>query len=229
MKKLRKKEKNNSNLVIAISFFIIIFSLIMIGNEYYKNYKIEEDNNDKFVEFFDIQEDLIEEEIIEEQPIEDKKEEPIINNEQYIGVLEIKKINLTRGFYSKNSRLNNVNKNIQILNSSDMPDIENGNVIIAAHSGNSSISFFRNLPKLNVDDNAIIYYQGKTYIYKLVNNYEIEKTGTANIKRNINKNSLTLITCKHNSNKQLVYIFELINIEWYNLFMERIIWTINTI
>lgn len=213
MKKLRKKEKNSSNLVIAISFFIIIFSLIMIGNEYYKNYKIEEDNNDKLVEFFDIQEDLIEEEIIEEQPIEDKKEEPIINNEQYIGVLEIKKINLTRGFYSKNSRLNNVNKNIQILSSSDMPDIENGNVIIAAHSGNSSISFFRNLPKLNADDNAIIYYQGKTYIYKLVNNYEIEKTGTANIKRNINKNSLTLITCKHNSNKQLVYIFELINIE----------------
>lgn len=213
MKKLRKKEKNSSNLVIAISFFIIIFSLIMIGNEYYKNYKIEEDNNDKLVEFFDIQEDLIEEKIIEEQPIEDKKEDPIINNEQYIGVLEIKKINLTRGFYSKNSRLNNVNKNIQILNSSDMPDIENGNVIIAAHSGNSSISFFRNLPKLNVDDNAIIYYQGKTYIYKLVNNYEIEKTGTANIKRNINKHSLTLITCKHNSNKQLVYIFELINIE----------------
>ena len=213
MKKLRKKEKNNSNVVIVISFFIIIFSLIMIGNEYYKNYKIEEDNNDKLVEFFDIQEDLIEEEIIEEQPIEDKKEEPIINNEQYIGVLEIKRINLTRGFYSKNSRLNNVNKNIQILSSSDMPDIENGNVIIASHSGNSSISFFRNLPKLIVDDNAIIYYQGKTYTYKLVNNYEIEKNGTANIRRNINKNSLTLITCKHNSNKQLVYIFELENIE----------------
>ena len=213
MKKLRKKEKSNCNVVIVISFFIIIFSLIMIGNEYYKNYKIEEDNNDKLVKFFDIQEDLIEEEIIEEQPIEDKKEEPIINNEQYIGVLEIKKINLTRGFYSKNSRLNNVNKNIQILNSSDMPDIENGNVIIAAHSGNSSISFFKNLPKLNFDDNAIIYYQGKTYTYKLVNNYEIEKTGTANIKRNLNKNSLTLITCKHNSNKQLVYIFELENIE----------------
>lgn len=213
MKKLRKKEKNNSNLVIVISYFIIIFSLIMIGNEYYKNYKIEEDNNDKLVEFFDIQEDLIEEEIIEEQPIEDKKEEPIINNEQYIGVLEIKKINLTRGFYSKNSRLNNVNKNIQILSSSDMPDIENGNVIIAAHSGNSSISFFKNLPKLNFDDNAIIYYQGKTYTYKLVNNYEIEKTGTANIKRNLNKKSLTLITCKHNSNKQLVYIFELENIK----------------
>lgn len=212
MKKLRKKEKNN-NIVIVISFFIIIFSLIMIGNEYYKNYKIEEDNNDKLVEFFDIQEDLIEEEMIEEQPIEEKKEDPIINNEQYIGVLEIKKINLTRGFYSKNSKLNNVNKNIQILSSSDMPDIDNGNVIIAAHSGNSSISFFRNLPKLNVDDNAIIYYQGKTYIYKLINDYEIEKTGTANIKRNINKNSLTLITCKHNSNKQLVYIFELINIE----------------
>ena len=213
MKKLRKKEKSNCNVVIVISFFIIIFSLIMIGNEYYKNYKIEEDNNDKLVKFFDIQEDLIEEEIIEEQPIEEKKEEPIINNEQYIGVLEIKKINLTRGFYSKNSRLNNVNKNIQILSLSDMPDIENGNVIIAAHSGNSSISFFKNLPKLNFDDNAIIYYQGKTYTYKLVNNYEIEKTGTANIKRNLNKNSLTLITCKHNSNKQLVYIFELENIE----------------
>ena len=99
------------------------------------------------------------------------------------------------------------------LSASQLENIENGNVIIAAHSGNSSISFFKNLPKLNFDDNAIIYYQGKTYTYKLVNNYEIEKTGTANIKRNLNKNSLTLITCKHNSNKQLVYIFELENIE----------------
>ena len=50
---------------------------------------------------------------------------------------------------------------------------------------------------------------GRTYNYKLVNTYEIEKTGTAHIKRNGEKNTLTLITCKHNTNKQLVFIFEL--------------------
>ena len=45
--------------------------------------------------------------------------------------------------------------------------------------------------------------------YRLVKRYEIEKTGIANISRNGKKTTLTLITCKDNSNKQLVFIFEL--------------------
>ena len=129
------------------------------------------------------------------------------------GVLKIDKINLERGFYSKESKLNNVNKNIQIINSSDLPDKENGNVILAAHCGNSRVAFFNKLPNLELGDIATIYYQGREYSYQLVDNYEIEKSGQANIKRNRDKNVLTLITCKHKTNKQLIFIFELINIE----------------
>ena len=45
-----------------------------------------------------------------------------------------------------------------------------------------------------------------------MNIYEIEKTGKANIVRNGNKTTLTLITCKGNEDKQLVVISELIRV-----------------
>lgn len=206
-----KEEKNNHKLIIVFSYLTILISFLLIGNELYKEYKINDKNEDKLVEFFEIQEqESIEEEIVE-QPKEEIKKDSY--KEPYLGVLEIKKIDLIRGFYNKNSRLNNVNRNIQLLNDSDMPNIENGNLILAAHCGSSSVSFFRNLPKLNIGDQATIYYEGKTYNYKLVKNYEINKTGTASIIRNKSKNTLTLITCKHNTKKQLVFIFELVSFE----------------
>lgn len=206
-----KEEKNNHKLIIVFSYLTILISFLLIGNELYKEYKINDKNEDKLVEFFEIQEqESIEEEIVE-QPKEEIKKDSY--KEPYLGVLEIKKIDLIRGFYNKNSRLNNVNRNIQLLNDSDMPNIENGNLLLAAHCGNSSVSFFRNLPKLNIGDQATVYYEGKTYNYKLVKNYEINKTGIASIIRNKSKNTLTLITCKHNTKKQLVFIFELEDIE----------------
>ena len=39
--------------------------------------------------------------------------------------------------------------------------------------------------------------------------YDIEKTGSANIIRNANKSTLTLVTCRHNTNKQIIIICEL--------------------
>ena len=96
-----------------------------------------------------------------------------------------------------------------------MPDVTNGNLIIAGHSGNSSISFFRNLHYLELDQDVYIYYKGIKYTYKIVNRYEEEKTGTITIHRNSNKTIIGLITCKSRSNSQYVYIGELINKEVY--------------
>ena len=90
-----------------------------------------------------------------------------------------------------------------------MPNIDKGNLILASHSGNSKISYFKNLNKLKINDDVIIYYQGNDYIYKVKNIYEIEKTGKAIILKNNEKKTLTLITCKHNTNKQIVIICEL--------------------
>ena len=83
-----------------------------------------------------------------------------------------------------------------------MPDKENGNVILAGHSGSGRTAFFKNLYKLETDDEVSIFY--------VVNQYDIEKTGTANIVRNAEKSTLTLITCRHNTNKQIIYICELV-------------------
>ena len=131
------------------------------------------------------------------------------NKEEYLGILEIKKIKLKKGFYKLNSNLNNVDKNITIVSSSDMPNVNKGNLILASHSGNSSVSYFRYLDKLDMEDIASIYYLGKKYDYKLINYYDFDKNGSVQIIKNNDINTLTLITCKKNTDKQTVFIFEL--------------------
>ena len=91
-----------------------------------------------------------------------------------------------------------------------MPDEVNGNVILAAHSGNARISYFRNLDKLNIGDEISIDYKSNIYKYRVSDIYLIDKNGKAEIIRNINKSTLTLITCKHNKKKQIVVIAEMI-------------------
>ena len=130
----------------------------------------------------------------------------------YIAVLESPDINLKRGLVDYNSKYNDVKYNIQIIEKSNMPDKPNGNFILAGHNGTSSVSFFRNLNKLTTDSLINIYYKGYKYIYKFNNSYEVDKDGEIEIKRDINKNTITLITCKKNSKtKQVVNIGYLVD------------------
>lgn len=206
----QRKRSNKSWLIITGSILFVGLGISLIGGKYLYKYLSTLEDNKKIDTFFEEQEEIINVEVdVEmneiEQVQETKKEEP---TEDYIAVLEIPKINLKRGIYAQKSKLNNVNKNVYLLKESDMPNIANGNFILAGHSGNAYFSYFKNLIKLKINDVAYVYYKGGRYKYKLVNSYEIVKTGTANIYRNINKTNLTLITCKHGTNKQLVYIFE---------------------
>lgn len=131
-------------------------------------------------------------------------------NYNYTGILEIPKINLKRGFLDINSKYNNVDYNVTVINGSTMPDTTNNNLILASHSGNCSVCYFHNLYKINTGDVAYVYYKGIKYGYTVTNIYEVEKTGTVAIYRDHNKKVLTLITCTRNSNtKQTVYILEL--------------------
>ena len=82
-------------------------------------------------------------------------------------VIQKKNIKLKRGFYNIDSNNNNVDKNIMVINSSDMPDVNLGNLILASHSGNSNISYFKNLDKLEIGDIASVYYLTKKYDYNL--------------------------------------------------------------
>ena len=74
-----------------------------------------------------------------------------------------------------------------------MPDQENGNVILAAHSGNGRTAFFKNLDKLQIDDTVSIFYNGYEYKYRMINTYDVEKTGSVENNKKCPKSTLTLI------------------------------------
>ena len=128
----------------------------------------------------------------------------------YIGFLSIEKIDLKVGLVSKNSKYNDVDRNVEILAPSDYPDVVNGNFILASHSGTSKISYFKHLYKLELNDTAVVYYEDYVYHYKSVDIYYVPKTGSLKIKRNSEKTVMTLITCtKDSKTLQTVYILEL--------------------
>ena len=120
-------------------------------------------------------------------------------------VLEIPKINLHQEFYPNDKIKNNVDKNIQVINGSVMPN-KKGNVILAAHSGTSAIAYFKHLDQLKINDVVYVEYNNKKYKYIISDIYDVFKTGYVSIKRNKDKQTLTLITCKKNTNMQTVYI-----------------------
>lgn len=211
IKKEKNKKKFKSQFLVIGSLSILV-GISIIGYHIYSNYRLKSIEDNNIQEFFNEEqkEETIQEEVFVE--VENKKVDE--TNYDYIAVLEIPKINLKRGL-SQDKYYNNVNRNIEILKGSTMPNISKGNFILAGHSGSGRVAYFRNLNKLTIGDISYIYYGGIKYTYKVNNIYDIEKTGTATITRDLNKTTLTMITCRHNTNKQIVIISELINQESY--------------
>lgn len=163
--------------------------------------------------------------VSEDEPIDTIENVPVVENvdnqtnnsgyvvdySKYLAVLEIPKIGLKRGFYNVGSKYNNIQYNVTMVQGSTLPDIENGNLILMAHSGDAYISYFAYLYRLNVGDMIYVTYEGRKYGYQLVNVYEVEKNGVVAIRRNKAKTTLTMVTCtKDNDYTQTVYISELV-------------------
>lgn len=128
-------------------------------------------------------------------------------------MIEIPKVNLKQEVYPKDPVKNNVDKNIQVIEGSEMPDIDKSNLILASHSGSSSIAYFKHLDQLTFNDEFYIYYKNKKYKYVIGDIYDVEKNGYVAIKRDRSKTAATLITCKKNTNKQTVFIGYLVTSE----------------
>ena len=216
--------KNNiksEEAILIVGSLLLIIALVLfhyekileVNDEIYNNIQskiYQENNKNNLIVNIDV--DYINENDtnIDNPPL---KEQPIID---YLAFLEIPKINLNQGILPKTSYYNNVNYHVQILDISDLPDVINGNMVLAAHSGSSNIAYFKNLYKLTKDDMAYIIYNNKKYSYQIVNIYNQVKKGSLNIYRDINKTTLTLITCtKDDKNSQTVYILELTGKEKY--------------
>ena len=202
-----KKRKENK-IVILIGLLLITSSIMFLLFDVYK-YTKKEVQEVKMVENFF--EEIPQEEVKEEVKEEESKtsSSPSYN---YFAVLEIPSINLKRGIVDYNSKYNNVKYNIQIIEHSQMQDVENSNLILAGHNGTSGVSFFKNLYKLKEDSLIYLYYDGYKYIYKLNNYYDTDKDGKIEIVRNRYKNAITLITCKKGTkDKQTVFIGYLVD------------------
>ena len=205
-------------LKIIISSIIVIIGIIILTSEYFNAKKIAVYDymnelyynvSDADVEEINVNND--EKDNSEETSYKFDKEE---DKSIYIGYLSIPDINLKKGFTTKESKYNTISKNIQILSASDYPDKENGNVIFAAHSGNSSVSYFNKLYLLNKGALIYVTYNDTSYTYKITEIYTVKKSGTIEIKSNKDKSNITLITCTKNDNTtQTVYLGEIINKE----------------
>lgn len=126
-------------------------------------------------------------------------------SEKPIGTLVIPKINLNENLYSLESKNNNIEKHVTILNYSDPPGKENGIIFIAAHSGTGKIAYFKSLNKLSVSDEIILTYHNKTYTYKVKSIWEEKKAGTITVPKESTK-QLILTTCSPNKNNYQLII-----------------------
>ena len=207
---MKTKKINKKRIIVLIIFACFFF---LISKVIYKISIIEENKNN-INDFFE-EKNIVSEinaPIYDATPVKQK----VKQKENYIALLEIPAISLKQGFYSKGSNLNNVNKGIQILKVSDMPDKEKGNTILASHSGNCNVCYFKNLYKLKEKDLIYIYHKDIKFTYEVVKKYLEVKDGDIWIKRDNSKTTLTLTTCsQQEKGKQIVIISNLIKQENY--------------
>lgn len=182
-----------------IGKLLIIIGLTILAFYFVYNQSLEQkDNNDIeiYIEKTSIEEISIEDEV-EEANV---KESQINNNEQnknsivYTAVLEIPKINLKKGLVDSTNNFSSINYAISVDKNSNYPN-EKGNFILYAHSGNSNIAYFRNLNKVNINDDIYVYFNGIKYHYIIYDKYDIEKTGKTKVITKKDDNYITLITC----------------------------------
>lgn len=210
-------KKLSKNAKITLSILFCFLGLCLISYTYFSSIKSNV-FNEKNIR-------LLEQSIVLEEPIEEITEEktttqvvttkPIITEDKkdnYIGYLEVPDVNIKRGFVAMDSKYNSIGYNVMLIKGSTMPDVEKGNLILAAHRGNSSVSFFDKLYKLKTGAKATVTYNNKKYTYKLTNTYKVPKVGKITVRRNGDVKTLTLITCTRNDKKtQTVFIFEIEN------------------
>ena len=208
MKKRKIKNRKLSRVFIIGSLFILL-GISIISLKIFSNYYLDEQEDKAIQEFLVYIPDTTVKVDISTTTIKEEKETVTYN---YIAVLEIPKINLKRGLFPINDKNNNVDKNVEILKNSDMPNVTNGTLALAGHSGNSRIAYFHRLYKLKENDQVFIYYQNEKYIYQVSKIERQDKDGTINFTKTKDTTELILTTCdQQNKGKQIVVVAKLVD------------------
>ena len=209
---LRKLSKNAK---ITLSILLIILGIGLISFNYFDSIKHNVFNyqNIRLLEQQISLEEELEEIIVPDIITETTTTQVVVDSkDNYIGYLEVPDVNIKRGFVPINSKYNSVKYNVMVIEGSTMPDVENGNLILAAHRGNSSVSFFDKLYKVKIGSYAYVTYNNNVYKYELKNTYDEPKDGMLTIRRNADASCLTLITCNRDRKTQKIFNYELVSV-----------------
>ena len=148
-----------------VGYVLIIIALSTMSFLLIKKIEIKEEEKNNVEEYLDI---------TSTKKIEKKKEDDVKKETSssyreinYTAILEIPSINLKSGVVDNTKNFDSIRYAISVDNSSNYPD-KNGNFILYAHSGNSNMSFFRNLNKVNINDRVNVYFNGIKYKYKII-------------------------------------------------------------
>lgn len=208
MKKRKIKNRKLSRVFIIGSLFILL-SITLISLKVFSNYYLDKQEDKAIQEYLDYKPDTTVKVDNSTTTIKEEKETVTYN---YIAVLDIPKINLKRGLFPINDKNNNVDKNVEILQNSDMPNVTNGTLALAGHSGNSRIAYFHKLYKLKENDQVYIYYQNIKYIYQVSKIERQDKDGTISFTKTKDTTELILTTCdQQNKGKQIVVVAKLVD------------------
>lgn len=208
MKKRKIKNRKLSRVFIIGSLFILL-GITLISLKVFSNYYLDKQEDKAIQEYLDYKPDTTVKVDNSTTTIKEEKETVTYN---YIAVLDIPKINLKRGLFPINDKNNNVDKNVEILQNSDMPNVTNGTLALAGHSGNSRIAYFHKLYKLKENDQVYIYYQNIKYIYQVSKIERQDKDGTISFTKTKDTTELILTTCdQQNKGKQIVVVAKLVD------------------
>lgn len=130
-----------------------------------------------------------------------RENESTSQEENYLFILEIPSIEIYQNVYPINNVLNDVSKNVELLQDSDL---ENHLVFLAAHSGSGSATYFNSLIFLEKGDSIFLNFLNKVDSYVVIDKYYILKNGYFEVGE-VYSDHLFLITCSLDySDRQLV-------------------------
>ena len=186
--------------IIGMGILSFLIGSILVIHNFYSTQKTKEEDRQELENFFETFSDTEEEPVLEE-PKEETKQ---VVKTNYVGVLEIPKINLKTGIVWSNKSFSTMNRNVSIYPTSVLPD-KVGNLILFGHSGTTSVGYFHKLNQLQNNDFIYLYYNQKTYTYKVFEIWEVSAANNTPLKQT-DKNTITLLTCKRGNNKRRLVI-----------------------
>ena len=158
LKIIRRLKKSHSLLIGSLFIFIGVVTLswnylLKMTDQVYSDMRISMMDVSTSGEV-EIENDLqnLDTNTTENNAITEPVQQPVANPKpvdfsKYYGVIEIPRIELKRGFYNTDSPYNTIEKNVTMVQGSTMPDVDKGNLILMAHSGDAYISYFAYLYK----------------------------------------------------------------------------------